>query len=149
MRTELPSGAWVEHRPIHELKRRDKRAMSSVLRLVLPLTADGELDTAAAAEGVTLTGGLMYEAATTAAACILTGWSYDLPLPRWDAERQVTENGASLDEIPLEDSDALDALLAPYTAKLLARPDPKDPRTATTSSSNGSSRAKAPSSPRG
>jgi hypothetical protein len=77
-------------------------------------------------------------------AMVVEGWSYDLPVPELSADGQVTDLD-SFGELPLDDFDELAALLTPYAEKLTRTPDPKG---VTTSSSNGSSRAKAAASPK-
>jgi hypothetical protein len=79
---------------------------------------------------------------------VVEGWSYDLPVPELGDDGQVTGLD-SFGELPLDDFDELERLLAPFEEKLARKPDPKAPAAATTSSSNGSSRAKAAASPKG
>ncbi len=144
MRTELQSGAWVEHRPITDLKAKDKDAMARVTRYTLPeglsvAELDGDLDVSALAAGLDV---MAFSLAQRNAvlARIITAWSYDLPVPVVEGAAIIGEE--SIGEIPLDDFAQIEELLAPYIAKLQRRPDPKG---ATISSSNGSSKA----SPRG
>lgn len=139
MRTTLKSGAWVEHRPIQDLKRKDKRQLSEFKRPNIQgaITPDGKVDMDALLAGMDV---LSYVAdgQDFCWALLLTGWSYDLPLPAV-ADGELI-NAASIGELPLDDADELEALFEPYQDKLSRQPDPKG---TTTSASNGSSRANA------
>lgn len=138
MRTTLTSGAWVEHRPIQDLKRKDKQLLAGFKRPNLQgaLTPDGKVDMDAVLAGMDV---LSYVAdgEDFCWALVLTAWSYDLPLPAVHEGELL--NGASIGELPLEDGEELEALFAPYQDKLRRQPDPKGAQSATTSNSNGSS----------
>lgn len=135
MKTIFESGAWVEHRPIQDLKAKDKDAVSLSVKMVIPLTEDGELDRS---QGMAFSGAMQLAARNAVLARVVTAWSYDWPVPHYEAGEV---HGAELiDEIPIDDFNELEELLAPYLAKLRQKPDPKG---ATTSASNGSSRASA------
>jgi hypothetical protein len=135
VKTELASGAWVEHRPIQDLKAKDKDAVSLSVKMVIPLTEDGELDRS---QGMAFSGAMQLAARNACIARVITGWSYEWPVPQFEAgEVTWTE---SIGEIPLDDMNEIEQLLEPYLAKLRQRPDPKK---GITSGSNGSSRASA------
>jgi hypothetical protein len=140
MRTELASGAWVEHRSIDDLKMKDHDAVSRAVKMAMPMTAEGEIDLSG---GVSLGGDLQINRRNAAIARIVTAWSYDFPVPV--IENKEIRGEESIGEIPIDDGLELAQLLEPYMAKLGRRPDPKG---TTTSSSNGLSRASAaPGSP--
>jgi hypothetical protein len=143
MRTTFTSGAWVEHVPIQELKGKHKRNLEPVGR-PQSVYRDGELDKEATMSGLDITTWLQAKR-DAIWAMVVEGWSYDLPVPELGDDGQVTDLD-SFGELPLDDFDELVALLTPYGEKLTRTPDPKG---ATTSSSNGSSRAKAAASPKG
>lgn len=135
MRTDLASGAWVEHRPIQDLKAKDKDAVTLSVKMAIPVTEDGEIDRS---QGLLMSGAMQLAARNAVLARVITGWSYDAPVPYFEAAE--VHNEESIDEIPLDDFNEIEALITPYLAKLRDRPDPKG---ATTSASNGSSRASA------
>jgi hypothetical protein len=139
MRTEFASGAWVEHRPIGDLKVKDADAVSSALKMVMPMTSEGELDLSG---GISLGGEMQVKTRNAVIARVVTAWSFTTddgaPLPVPYFENHEIHEEASIGELPIDDGNELQALIAPYQAKLRARPDPKG---ATTSSSNGASRA--------
>lgn len=142
MKTTFESGAWVEHRPLQDLKAKDKDAVSESVRMALPVTEEGEVDLS---RGVTMSGVMQVAARNACIARLVTAWSYDLPVPRWENHEIHDED--SIGELPLDDINELEALIAPALAKLRQRPDPKG---TTTSSSSTSSRANgAHRSPRG
>ena len=146
MRHELTSGAWVEVRPIQDLKRKDKVAVARMRYYQVPL--DDELSLDQAAVMATIGAGGFNErwranTASAVAALVITGWSFDAPLVAIEGGQFANED--SLDELGIDDSNELDAILAPYAEKLTAVPDPKAQAAETTSSSNGRSSAKAPS----
>jgi hypothetical protein len=161
MRTDLASGAWIEYRPIDGLKRKHKTTLAKMTSAKLTQGVPAEQIAAMIDGDSTDTRALVASMAGSMDfakfsegqqeaiwAMVITGWSYGLPVP----EIVVNEDGtptvaniASFDELPLDDSDEIEKLLAPYQAKLTRRPDPKG---TTTSSSNGSSRGSAaPASP--
>jgi hypothetical protein len=143
MRTTFTSGAWVEHVPIQDLKGKHKRDLARAGRPT-PVYRDGELDKEATMSGLDVVTWL--EARRDAAwAMIVEGWSYDLPVPELGYDGLVADL-TSFGELPLEDYEELERLMTPFIEKLTSSPDPKG---ATTSSSNGSSRAKAAASPKG
>lgn len=139
MRTTLTSGAWVEHRPIQDLKRKDKQLLAGFKRPNLQgaLTPDGKVDMAAVLAGMDVMS-YVADGEDFCWALVLTAWSYDLPLPAVHEGELL--NAASIGELPLEDGEELEALFAPYQDKLRRQPDPKG---TTTSASNGSSPANA------
>lgn len=133
MRTDLQSGAWIEHRPIGDLKRKDKRLLSEFKApdVAGAIGPSGEVDMAAVIAGMDV---MSYVAGAQdfCWALLLTAWSYDLPLPAV-ADGQLL-NAESFGELPIDDADEIERVFAPYQAKLTRRPDPKG---TTTSSSNG------------
>ncbi|MFJ5151358.1 hypothetical protein ACIQCF_07180 [Streptomyces sp. NPDC088353] len=101
-RHRLPSGAWVQIRDPHTLRRGDKQ---KALRAVKD--ADGG-DIAA---GLDLVNGLLQ--------VLIIDWSYEFPIPSASPD--------SLDLIPLEDDDALTEVIEPIRAVLFPnKPDPAD-----------------------
>ena len=137
MRTTLTSGAWVEHRPIGDLKRKDKMALASIGKPEVVLTPSGEPDLAQMVGGMDI---MSWVASQQDAvwALVISAWSYEMPVPA--VEGGEVKGAEAFGEIPLDDSEELEALFAPFLEKLTRRPDPKG---TTTSSSNGSSPANA------
>lgn len=133
LKTELESGAWVEHRPIQDLKAKDKDAVSLSVKMAIPITEDGEIDRS---QGLLMSGSMQLAARNAVLARVITGWSYEQPVPYFEAGE--VHEAESIDEIPIDDFNEIEELLAPYLEKLRQRPDPKG---AITSASNGSSRA--------
>jgi hypothetical protein len=145
LRTELASGAWVEHRPLTDLKFRDKDTLGLVMAGNLPGGVEPGQDPKTVSP---LMHARMNRIARDATwALVLTDWSFDLPLPVV-ADGELI-NAASIGDLDPDDGIELVGLFAPFVAKLLRQPDPKGGRTATSSSSNGSSRARAAHSPKG
>jgi len=148
VRTDLQSGAWIEHVPVQALTYGHKRALERSVRLVVP---EGAVDEEFNLDVAALTAGLDMNAMKAAReeglwALLITAWSYDMPVPELDKASGIVTGGASLDEVPIDDAEEITAILAPHAAKLARRPDPKS---STTSSSNGSSPARAGGSRRG
>jgi hypothetical protein len=141
VRHELASGAWVEVRPIQDLKAKDKFAVSAAVKMLIPVNEDGEPDVS---DGVALGGAMQTRAFNAVIARVVLAWSFGLPKPVYEFEQVTNED--SIGELPLGDFNEIEALLAPYQAKLRQRPNPKG---ATTSTSSGPSRAKANGSRRG
>jgi hypothetical protein len=141
MRHDLPSGAWAEVRPVQALKGKDKDRFDLAVRMQLPRDADGNLDADRAISTGTDWRVIKRDAAI---ACFVTAWSFTgddgepLPVPGLDDHGVITHR-ESIGDYPLDDATALAGLLAPLLAKL----EPPDPKEATTSASNGRSRAKA------
>lgn len=134
MKTTLTSGAEIEHRPIQDLKAKDKDAVSQSVKMAIPMTEDGEFDRS---QGMVFSGAMGLAARNAVIARVITSWPYG-PVPYYEAGEV---HGAELiDEIPLDDFNELEDLVAPYLAKLRQRPDPKK---GTTSGSSGSSPASA------
>lgn len=152
MRTDLESGAWVEHRPIQGLVGNDRDAVSRSARFAfqLPAQLDPERLQAAVAEAASHVDPQEFAITQRNAvwARVITGWSFDLPVPACENDGHVI-NGESFGVLPLGDFDQIESLFAPYLAKLTRRPDPKGSPSGTTSSSNGSPRARATGSPKG
>jgi hypothetical protein len=141
MRHDLASGAWVEMRPLGDLKGKDRDVYERAIRLMVPRNTDGAIDIQmAVALGLDM-GMIRRDAAIGR---LVTGWSLDVPVPV--IGELGVENRDSIGELPLGDLEEIEDLLAPYLAKL-RRPDPKAPAAATTTASNGRSREKASSRP--
>lgn len=139
MRTTLESGAWIDHVPIQDLRFGHKRKLDRHTKLTVPSGAvgeDGAVDMDAIMGAVDM---VEFSAAKQDAlwALVIEKWSFDLPVP--ELAGGEVENAESFDELPLDDAEEIEALFAPFAAKLAKRPNPKG---ATTSASNGSSRAK-------
>lgn len=139
MRTTLSSGAWIEHRSIGELKGSDKRVLDRVGKPQVAVGPDGEVDVQSMVGGMDILG-YVTSKQDACWALIITGWSYDLPVPVLDKTTGVLTGAETFGELPLDDFDEVEALMDPYIVKLSRRPDPKG---STTSSSNGSSPASA------
>ena len=137
MRSDLASGAWIEHLPVQDLKAKHIDIMSTVVRVTAPVSAEGGIDMAAAAARQRARAETALRDARWAV--LVTGWSYDLPVPQWDGDALEVRDAESVGEIPAGDYGDIEDILAPHTLVLLRRPDPKG---TTTSSSNGLSRAR-------
>lgn len=140
MRADLPSGATVDYVLVQELKGKHKRLLDRHTKLAFQpgmLGDDGEMNRDAILAGVDM---VEFIAGKQDAlwALLIDKWSYDLPVP--DLVSGEVENAESFGEIPLEDYEAIEELLTPHAEKLARRPDPKS---STTSASNGSSPARA------
>jgi hypothetical protein len=140
MRTTLESGAWIEHVPIGDLKGKHKRALDRAGKPAAigdAITDEGKVDVRTLVSGMDISS---WMAAKQDAlwAVLIEAWSYDLPVPELDGDAIVGAD--SLGELPLDDYEEIERLFEPYAEKLARRPDPK---TSTTSSSNGSSPARA------
>jgi hypothetical protein len=148
LRTKLESGAWVEHVPIQDIKGKHIRDYARAGRTHIDGSAvddDGEVDVRALVTGTDL--GEVQEGKHDALwAIIITGWSYEFPVPKFDRGSGETAGAEVLEEIPGDDYQEIDLLMVPFGKKLTAKPRPKG---ATTSASNGSSRARASASHRG
>ena len=135
MRTTLTSGAWVEHRPIQDLKGADKRALARIGKPEVVLTPSGEPDLGSMLGGMDIMTWVADQQDAVWALAI-TAWSWEHPVPAFDG---AGVTGVEVfGELPLDDYEELETLFAPFLAKLTRKPDPKG---TTTSSSNGSSRA--------
>lgn len=137
MRHDLESGAWVEMTPLTELKGKDRDRYEKAVRFQLPVTEGGELDVL---RGVAERIDTRTVRRNAAMGCFITAWSYELPVPGLDELGRVAHPEV-IGDYPIGDEDEIEALIAPYTAKL-RRPDPKE---TTTSSLNGRSKARAAS----
>lgn len=145
MRHELPSGGWVDILGPADLKGLHRDRFEVAVRHQIPLSDAGDLDLARMLADRVSMDELRRNAALAVA---VTAWSYTgadgepLPVPAWDGH-QLT-GADSIGDYPLGDTDVIDALAADLVAKL-RRPDPK---AATTSASNGGSKASARNSPK-
>lgn len=109
-RIKLPSGAWIQLKDPHTLRRGDRQ---KVLRAV----QDPE---SLMASGLDMVNGLLQ--------VLVIDWSYALPIP--------SESPGSLDLLPLEDDDAITEAIEPIRKMLFPeKPDPvkdaKDPASPT------------------
>jgi hypothetical protein len=137
MRTTLTSGAEIEHRPIQDLRAKDKDAVTMSVKMAIPVTEDGEIDRS---QGLQMSGAMQLAARNAVISRVITKWPYG-PVPTFGAGEV---HGAELiDEIPIDDFNEIEELIAPYLAKLRQRANPKAAAAATTTASNGSSRASA------
>jgi hypothetical protein len=136
MRHDLTSGAWVEMRPLGDLKVRDREVYEApLLDFEIGMGDDGKPDLGGRKFSLK-----MPEAQRRALLCrLLTGWSYALTRPTWAGG---IENEESLSELPLDDWDEIAVLLQPYIRKVTEKPDPKGARSATTTGSSISSTTK-------
>lgn len=142
MRIDLPSGAHVEIVPVQDLKGKHIRIMGRVAKMRMSrddVDDDGEVDVGGLVERMDLAD--MDEARHDALwALLITGWSFPFPVPQLERASGIVTGAEVLDEIEAEDYAAIDEILDPHSKKLRRKPNPKK---ATTSASNGSSRAKA------
>lgn len=138
MRADLKSGAWIEHLPVSDLKARHKDIMSGTVRMELPPGDTGEASDDPAVRRARAVAELRLRDARWAV--LITAWSFELPVPEWDDDTFTVTARESVGEIPAGDYDDIEEILTPHSLVLLRRPDPKG---ATTSSSNGSSPARA------
>jgi hypothetical protein len=132
LRTTLASGAQIEHRPIQDLKAKDKDAVSNSVKMAIPVNEDGEIDRS---QGLMMSGAMQLAARNAVIARVITSWPYG-PVPHYEAGE--VHNAELIDEIPIDDFNEIEELIAPYLRKLRQKPDPKK---GTTSSSSTSSRA--------
>lgn len=142
MRTTLESGAWIEHVPVGELKGAHKRAMNRVAK---PSVSPGAIDDEGGVDVRELVAGMdigawMEDRQDALWAMLITAWSYDLPVPELDKAAGVVTGADAFGELPLDDYEEIGRTLAPHAEKLARTPDPKS---STTSASNGSSRGSA------
>jgi hypothetical protein len=150
MRTTLESGsgAWIEHVPFQDLKGKHIRLYARAGKNRISgdaVSDDGDVDVRKIVTEQDLgeTQEIKHDALW---AIVITAWSYDFPVPVFERGTGAVSGSGVLDEIPADDYEAIDELLKPYAKKLAAKPNPKG---ATTSGSNGSSRARASGSHRG
>jgi hypothetical protein len=133
MRHDLKSGAWVEMRPVQDLKVRDREVYEApLLDFEVSIGANGKPDMSGRKFSLKVP-----QAQKRALLCrLLTAWSFELPRPSWAGG---IENEESFSELALGDYDEITTLLDPYITKISQKPDPKGSRRATTTASNGSS----------
>lgn len=110
-RIKLPSGAWVQLRDQHTLRRGDKQKAMRAIK---------DVEGGDVAAGLDLINGLLQ--------VLVIDWSYPFPIP--------SQSPDSLDLIPLEDDDPLSEAIEPIRAALFpTQPDPvkdaKDPASPT------------------
>lgn len=100
-RHPMPSGNWIELRDWRELRRGDKKkALSGITDMDRIVSAGYEM-----ADGLLL--------------MLVTNWSYELPVP--------SVAPGSLDLLPMEDDQAIMALVQPAIRALFATANPADP----------------------
>jgi hypothetical protein len=129
----------VEILPIDGLRTRHKDDVEIAANYGIPVASDGEVDFT---EIDKMPGGRrifnlrwIRHRRNLVLATVVSAWSYDLPLP------VIAESGELLNEDSIGETDTeLTGLIDAYVEKLLREPNPK---AATTSASNGRSRAKA------
>ncbi len=138
MRHTFGTGEWVELIPLSDLRIKHKKKLYAATNAIVPMTVSGEFDPKAVIEqhGSWQAYNDLHSSTQFAAlvGIVVTAWSWDMPIPA--VINGALVNAGSIDEVPLE----LEDLLAPYLTRLTRDPDPKE---VTTSSSNGSSPAKA------
>jgi hypothetical protein len=139
VRTTLESGAWIEHVPVQDLKGKHIRAIARVAKMRMSrddVDDEGEVDVGGLVERMDLAD--MDEARHDALwALLIEKWSWDFPVPVLDSG--IVSGGEVLAEIGADDYAEIDEVLDPHSKKLRRKPNPKK---ATTSSSNGSSRGR-------
>ena len=153
MRTTLESGAWVEHTPIQELKGVHRRKLERAGKPPVSSAAiddNGHVNVGALMAGMDFgaIGAIKRDALW---ALLIERWSYDFAVPQLEeTDDGLVAVGDGFDRLPLDDYDDIEALFEPYSKKLNRRPNPKARGAATTTASNGPSRASAaPGSPTG
>lgn len=145
MRTTLESGAWIEHIPVQDLKGKQIRDYARAAKSHIGRDAvdeEGNVDVRTIVEQTDL--GEKQQARHDALlAIVISAWSYDLKVPVFDRGSGETSGAEVLDEIPGDDYREIDEFLEPFEKKLTAKPNPKAREAATTTGSNGVSRASA------
>lgn len=143
MRITFESGGWVEVIPPQNLKMKHRDTYKELVYSETPLDAEGNADKALIE---TWPGGWPKYVRTwtrlrdaLVAAIILTGWSYGDVRPAISEDGTQLLNRESLGEADLEFMDVIEMYLEQFTRE----PDPKARVVATTTSSNGRSKAKA------
>jgi hypothetical protein len=148
MRVTFESGNWVEMRSPAELMSGDRSAMHAATEIPVSskqLNAASKGDNSILGD-ITFSMGMVEDQQYAVLSRLISAWSYDFPIPRLDETTTPTGKPAfedSLRQIPIDDWDEIDAAVAPHMAKLR-----KGPKGKATSSSNGSSRGRAPSFPK-
>jgi hypothetical protein len=146
LRTTLESGAWIEHTPIQELKGIHRRKLE---RAGKPRVSSAAIDDSGQVNVGALMAGVDFGAFAAVKrdalwALLIERWSYDFPVPQLEeTDDGLVAVGDGFDEIPLDDYDEIESLFEPFAKKLNRRPNPKARAAATTTASNGSSRASA------
>jgi hypothetical protein len=148
VRTELESGAWIEHVPVQDLKGKHIRDYARVAKMRMTrddVDDDGEVDVGGLVERMDVAD--MDEARHDALwAMLITAWSFPFPVPQFDRASGTVAGAEVLEDIGADDYEEIDRILDPHAKKLRRRPSPKK---ATTTASNGSSRANHAGSRRG
>lgn len=145
MRTTLESGAWIEHVPIQDLKGKQIRDYARAGKSHIgrdAISDEGDVDVRTIVEQTDL-GKKQEDRHDALLAIVITAWSYDFAVPVFDRGSGETSGAEVLDEIPGDDYREIDEFLEPFEKKLTAKPNPKAREAATTTGSNGSSRASA------
>jgi hypothetical protein len=142
VRTTLASGAYIEHVPIQDIKGKHIRDYARAGRNHIDggqVDDEGNVDVRAIVTSTNI--GEQRELKHDALwAIVITGWSYDFPVPRFDRGSGETAGAEVLDEISADDYAEIERLLVPFARKLDIKPNPKG---ATTSASSGSSKGRA------
>jgi hypothetical protein len=148
MRTELESGGWVEHLPVQDVKGKHVRAYRRAAAMQIDGRAvddDGDVDVRALVTGMDL-GESAERKGDAVIALFVTAWSFGVPVPQIEMSAGIVTGADVLDELDADDLIAVERLLAGHEKKMAARPNPKK---GTTSSSSGSSGARASASRKG
>lgn len=127
---------WAEIKDADDLVAADQDMIEDALGLHAELDSAGQVDRAAILRSVELGYPMVHRLRDATWAALITAWSLDLPLPREDIE--------SCKQVPLTLKQAIEVATEEHSALLNRHPDPKGARSATTRSSNGSSRAAHP-----
>jgi len=143
MRYTLTSGNWIEILPIQALKAKHRDRTDGAVKLYIKLDDKGDPDLSA----MPLSMSLQTIRRDALLAQLVSAWSFtlveydpegnvvegteaSLPVPYWDGDKQEIACEASFGEIGIDDFTEIEAILAPYLAKIQRRPDPKGTTTA-------------------
>jgi hypothetical protein len=155
VRHTFESGQWIDVLPIQGLKAKHKDAAEAAIKLYVSFDKDGNPDLSQMPISMSIAKAQRHVImAICIAAWSFTAWQLDtdgdqipgtetaLPVPEWHADgaQGTILYEDSFGELEIDDANDLEAFFAPYMEKLKRRPDPKG---TITSSSNGTSRAKA------
>jgi hypothetical protein len=125
MHQDLASGHSIDIVPLSGLKAKHRDAFEGAPKLYIKFAEDGTPDLSNMPISMTI--GKVQKYGLMAA--LISDWSFTdeaeikLPVPRWTGDE--IENVDSFGEIPIDDMNELDDLLAPYLDKVRRKPDPK------------------------
>ena len=108
MRVDLPSGGYIEFRD--SLKARDKFAVQNSLKFKVKDGKEQEVS-----------GGITNDMRNALLAELITAWSLDAPLPSADLAKGMT----AIDDMDIDDYNALQEAVEPLLEKVSFRPNPK------------------------